>query len=213
MGAGHRTGPGGALISDGSTPERLLTATLEILRQRGYAAMSIKAVLHAAQALHGSLYHHFPGGKEELAAEALRRSGEAYRELIASYLRPGADVVDAVDRFFADGAEFLAAADFINMCPVASVAGEIATDNERLRAVTAAAFDSWLVAPIAAFERAGLDHDAATAVARQLLALAEGALLLARAQRDTAALDAARSAAVTITRAALARAPDHSARR
>src|SRR5690242_20447853 len=53
--------------------ERMVRAAVELFRERGYAATSFGDVLARSGAPRGSIYHHFPGGKEELAAEALSR--------------------------------------------------------------------------------------------------------------------------------------------
>ena len=60
------------------TRQRLVTAGADLFRHQGYAGTGVKQIVTAAQAPFGSMYHHFPGGKEELGAEAIRSSGALY---------------------------------------------------------------------------------------------------------------------------------------
>src|SRR5579863_6493114 len=65
-----------------STRQRILETSAELFRRQGYSATGVKQIVTAAQAPFGSLYHFFPGGKEELGAEAIRTSGALYELLI-----------------------------------------------------------------------------------------------------------------------------------
>ncbi len=126
------------------TRNRLLTATNESFRRRGYNGTSLKQVTEAAQAPTGSLYHFFPGGKDELAAEVITTSGAAYRELFEAIAdaadSPGAAVTD----FFDGAAAVLEETDFIDPCPIGTVAREVASTNEPLRVATERVFASWI---------------------------------------------------------------------
>ena len=64
------------------TRERILDSSGELFRRQGYAGTGIKAILTASDAPYGSLYHFFPGGKEELGAAALRQGGLTYLRLV-----------------------------------------------------------------------------------------------------------------------------------
>src|SRR4051812_40810317 len=98
------------------TRDRILAASSELFRQRGYAGTGLKAILAASDAPYGSLYHFFPGGKEELGAEALRVGGHVYLELVEAIFTPEADVVQAT-RDFCDGAAVVVeASDFADAC-------------------------------------------------------------------------------------------------
>ena len=81
----------------------------------------------------GSLYHHFPGGKTQIAREALLNAGVAYGLLIPTVIDPHDDLGDALEAVFVQAAEDMASTGFANMCPVGSVAGEVADTVEELR--------------------------------------------------------------------------------
>ena len=80
----------------------------ELLRVQGYAATGIQQLAQVAQAPTGSIYHHFRGGKREVAAAALRESGAAYIQLLPLLLDQHADLPTAIDAAFAAAADDIA---------------------------------------------------------------------------------------------------------
>ena len=67
-----------------STRERILYATAELFRRRGYAGTGLKQIVAEANAPFGSLYHHFPAGKQQLAEEVIRVGGAFFQELVTA---------------------------------------------------------------------------------------------------------------------------------
>ena len=116
-----------------STRERIVDASAELFRLQGYNATGVKQIVTAAQAPFGSLYHHFPGGKQELGVEVIHRSGAMYGELVMSVFDAAADIVTGVRDCFAGAAEVLRATDYADACPIETVALEVASSNEPLR--------------------------------------------------------------------------------
>jgi len=178
-----------------STRERILTASEELFRRQGYAGTGVKAILAASQAPYGSLYHFFPGGKEELGVAALRNGGETYRELVEVMFPPGADVVAATQAFFEGAAAVVAATDYADACPIATVALEVASTSEPMREAAAEAFESWLAVLTDRFVAAGIEAGRARELAIELFCAIEGAFLLSRTTRRTEALAVAGGAA------------------
>ncbi|MFV0315586.1 MAG: TetR family transcriptional regulator, partial [Microthrixaceae bacterium] len=86
-----------------STRDRIVTATNELFRTRGYHDTSLSAITAAATAPTGSIYYFFPGGKSSVAAAALRESGAAYEELFKLVAEAAPGPAAAVRAFF-DGA-------------------------------------------------------------------------------------------------------------
>jgi AcrR family transcriptional regulator len=166
------------------TRDRFLTATNESFRRRGYNGTSLKHVTAAAHAPTGSLYHFFPGGKDELAAEVITTSGAAYRELFEAIADAAATPGDAVIDFFEGAALVLEESDFIDPCPIGTVAREVASTNEPLRAATERVFQTWVDAAATRLAEAGIAHDNAEQLATAMIAALEGSFVLARAKRD-----------------------------
>src|SRR5215471_16029565 len=166
------------------TRDRLLTATNESFRRRGYNGTSLKHVPVAANAPTGSLYHFFPKGKDELTAEVITTSGAAYRELFETIADAAASPADAVTDFFDGAATVLEETDFIDPCPIGTVAREVASTNEPLRQATERVFASWIDAATTRLSAAGIATDEAARLATAMVAALEGGFVLARATRD-----------------------------
>ena len=171
-----------------STRDRILTATNELFRRNGFNGTSIKQITIAAQVPMGSLYHFFPGGKDQLAREAIETSGPAYQQLFEMIADEAASPSAAISDFFAGAAEVLEATDFIDICPIGTVAREVASTNDTLRLSTSKVFASWIAAMTARLQAAGIPGPEATGLATTVVASLEGGFMLARAARDTAPL-------------------------
>jgi AcrR family transcriptional regulator len=190
-----------------TTRDRLLAATNECFRRRGYNGTSVKHVTEAAGAPVGSLYHFFPGGKDELAEAALLASGDAYRQLFVMFADAAAGPAELVTDFFDGAADVLEQTDYVDPCPIGTVAREVASTNERLRVATASVFASWVDAAAARFVDAGIASADAEALASTLVAALEGGFVLARAARDAEPLRAIGREMRVLVHQALARVP------
>ena len=187
-----------------NTRERILEAGTELFRRQGYAGTGLKQLVAKADAPFGSLYHHFPGGKDELTAEVIRRSAGFYLDLFETEVGFDADPVTGTRRFFARAAETLEATDYADACPIAVVALEVASTNEPLREATHDVFEVWLAGLVHWFGSAGIDAADARRLAVHFLAALEGAFLLSRAAKDTEAMHATGEGVAAAVEAALA---------
>ena len=167
------------------TRERIIDASAELMRLRGYNATGIKQIVAAARAPFGSIYHHFPGGKEQLGAEAIRVSGKRYEELIPAIFDPAPDLPAAVRMFFAGAGAHPAETGYEDACPIATVALEVSSTSETMRLACADVFDSWVRAGMPRFTAAGLSDATARELVVAMICALEGAFVLARAQRST----------------------------
>jgi AcrR family transcriptional regulator len=193
-------------VTDVPTRERILYASAELFRRQGYAGTGLKQVVAQAEAPFGSLYHFFPAGKEELADEVLRTGGRFFLALYESIAESAPDLASTVREFFAGAADTLRSTDFADACPIATVAGEVASTHEVLRRASADVFESWLAALTKDAVEHGVAPVRARALALSVLAILEGAFLLGRSLRSTEPMDAAGAAAVALVSAALAEA-------
>ena len=172
----------------GESKGAFVEATQELLRRRGYAASGLGEIVARSGAPKGSLYFHFPGGKQELAVAAMERSAAQLRDAMAAVLDSSDDVDEAIGRLIDALAAGLEQSDFADGCPIATVALETAGESPQMRAAAQAAFDSWLEVLELRLTRDGLDPAEAQQRAVLVLAAIEGALILARARRDVAPL-------------------------
>jgi AcrR family transcriptional regulator len=186
-----------------SAKERILDASSELFRRQGLTGTGIKQILARAEAPFGSLYHHFPGGKDQLAAETITRAGEHYGRLVAGKLLAEPDLVAGMRAAFVAAGQDLAATGYADACPIETVALEVASTNEPLRLATAEVFDSWLDALTLMLAAEGIATAEARALAHVVLSALEGAFVLARATRRTDALDACADAMAQLVESAL----------
>jgi AcrR family transcriptional regulator len=170
------------------TRDRIVQAATELFRRQGLNGTSIKQITAAAGVTTGSLYHFYPAGKEQLAAEVIETSGAAYRDLFEMIADAAGDPVAAVHDFFEGAALALEDTDFIDPCPIGTIAREVASTSETLRETTTRVFDSWIAAAACRFERAGLPAAHAAELATCVVAAIEGGFVVARAARDADAL-------------------------
>jgi AcrR family transcriptional regulator len=173
------------------TRERILDSSGELFRRQGYMGTGVKQIIEEAGAPFGSLYHFFPGGKSELGAETIRRSGYLYGLLFPEYVGPDVELAAGVRGFFAGAAETLVETDYADACPIATVALEVSSVDEGLREACADVFDAWIDGGVARFTAAGIPRDRARALVIQMIAALEGAFVLSRALRSTEPLEAA----------------------
>jgi AcrR family transcriptional regulator len=174
-----------------TTRTRILETSAELFRRQGYNATGIKQIVTEAQAPFGSIYHHFPGGKEELGAEAVRLSGKLYEQLIPLVFDPAPDLPTGVRWFFAGAAQHLVETDYADACPIATVALEVSSSSETMRQACADVFESWVAAATDRFGAAGLDLARTRELIIGMIAALEGAFVLARAWRRTEPLEVA----------------------
>jgi TetR/AcrR family transcriptional regulator, lmrAB and yxaGH operons repressor len=186
------------------TRQRILDGAFALFRRQGYAATGLKAVLAEAGAPYGSLYHFFPGGKQELGVAVLDHGGRIYLELVEAFYPPGVDLVEATAGFFEGAAQVIEATDFADACPIATMALEVACTDEPMRQAAAAAFTSWLDVLVARLVGAGVDRRRADEVAVELFCAIEGAFLLSRVTRTAEPLRITGRSAATVVAAALA---------
>jgi len=153
-----------------------------LLRRQGYAATGLQQLVLEAEAPMGSMYFHFPNGKEQLAAEAVARSGSDLGEMLATLLG-GADTPAAVRAITAAMGADLKRSRWHNGCPIATTALEMAADSEAIRSATNAVFDRWELLFVQRMRADGIPLERARGIAPLIVAALEGALILARARR------------------------------
>jgi AcrR family transcriptional regulator len=135
----------------------------------------------------GALYHFFPGGKTSLAKAVLTESGAAYQALFELIAEESDGPADAVRAFFDGAADALEQGDFVDICPVGTVAGEVASTHDVLRVACDRVFVLWTEALAVRLERELTSRDA-NALATTIVATLLGAFVLARCRRDPAPL-------------------------
>jgi TetR/AcrR family transcriptional repressor of lmrAB and yxaGH operons len=189
--------PASAPRSDDAPPElpgsreRLIAAMGDALRRRGLHGIGLTELLQQAGAPKGVLYHHFPGGKTELAIAAIdAAAGRVLDGLDALIAEPSRDLGEALAGWLRAGLGRLTHSGYEAGCPLATVALESTADDAALRDALARAFGAIRQRLQAALQARGLPEARAQALAGLLLAAYEGALMQARVAADAAPMHA-----------------------
>ncbi|MBP7062598.1 TetR family transcriptional regulator [Ferrovibrio sp.] len=157
-----------------------LARIAEVFRSRGYEGASLSALSAASGLGKGSLYHYFPGGKEQMAAEVLAHIDAWFEAAIYAPLHSAQDAPAAIaamfgatERYFHGGGR---------VCLMGAFALDATRD--RFAAALQSYFARWVAALAAALRRAGMQQ--AQSQAEAVVAGIQGALTLARALDDAA---------------------------
>lgn len=168
--------------------ERMIRTAASLFRVQGFAATGWRQVIADSGAPWGSQAHHFPGGKEQLAVEAIALSGDGYGRLLRKVLADR-HPADAVARWIDLAAAHLAATEWADGCPVATLTLETAHNSTALATACATAYADWRTALTDAIAARGIPEPEAASLATLTLAAFEGGMLLARAERTTEPLE------------------------
>ncbi|MBZ9847225.1 TetR/AcrR family transcriptional regulator [Mesorhizobium sp. CA14] len=166
------------------TRTRMIEATALLLRQRGYHGTSLNDILSASAAPRGSLYFHFPGGKDQLVIEVTRASVADVTERLGAALLEESDPAVAVHHIYQSVARMLEENEFSLGCPVAPVVLDAPNDVPDLVEICRSAFEQWIGLLRQAFVRAGVPERRAQALALLVESSLEGLMVIARATRD-----------------------------
>ncbi|CAN7186644.1 TetR/AcrR family transcriptional regulator [Mycolicibacterium frederiksbergense] len=171
--------------SDQDARNRMVTGAADMLGRRGLSAMTVRELARHAGAPLGSTYHYFPGGKAQLAAEAVRwADAHTTAELRSA---AGAGPAAMLDALLRSWRESLVESDFQRGCAVLAVAVANSTDDDDAAPRDAAvfAFSNWTTLLVASLREAGVPHPEATDTATLIVAAVEGAVAMSRAERST----------------------------
>src|ERR1700728_1218774 len=172
--------------------ERMVRSAAQLIRRKGVSGTGMREIVTEADAPRGSLQHYFPGGKEQLVADALLWAGDVAARRTARSLRdlksrtPSALLASIVDTWRRD----LTNEQFSAGCPLVAAAADTAATSKRLREVLQRAFDGWLEPLSQSLVDVGVPQERSDNLAVLIIAALEGAIILARIRRDLTPFDA-----------------------
>lgn len=173
------------------TKARLAQSMLELIQTSGYSGTGLNAVIEHASAPKGSVYFHFPDGKEGLGIAAIELAKQQFEALIIQAALDGGGAAEAAKIAIQTLAAIISDSDFRLGCPVSVVTLEMGDSNERLRQACASAFESWIAPTAALLEADGVGSDQANSLATVIVSTIEGAVIVSRAMKSTQPLLAA----------------------
>jgi TetR/AcrR family transcriptional repressor of lmrAB and yxaGH operons len=178
-----------AMAKAADSKGKTLAAAARLFRQQGYHGTALHDILTAGGSPRGSLYFHFPKGKEQIGAAALTLAGEAVRQAIAKAAETSENAEMFLTRIVRGMASDLEKSDYKEGCPIATTALETAAQSEVLGAATRSGLF-----------RLGMPAGDADVAATTVLSQLEGALLLARTYRSLEPLRRAEQAVKLLVR-------------
>jgi AcrR family transcriptional regulator len=182
-----------AVIADGDEQtgndvrERMTRSAASLFGERGFSGTGLRDVIAHSSTPRGSIYHHFAGGKAELAREAVRHAADAVAARVGDAARTG-DPIATLHAWVDYWRDALRESGFRAGSAVLAVAAE-PDEQTGARAEAAAAFDGWAEAFGATLQGAGVKRKKAARLAMLAVTAIEGAVVVSRARGDTLALD------------------------
>jgi TetR/AcrR family transcriptional repressor of lmrAB and yxaGH operons len=158
----------------------LLPAMAEVFREHGYEGASIALISEKTGLGKGSLYHFFPGGKEEMAAAVLREIEAWFTTRIFAPLQWDSDPGAAIDQMFRAVLEYFDSGR--RVCLVGAFA--LASSRDLFAKPVRSYFTVWREALSAALVRAGHNRSSSYQLAEEVLAGIQGSLVLTRGLSD-----------------------------
>ena len=170
-------------MAEPGTRDRILEATAELYRRQGMSATGLKQISSAAKAPFGSIYHHFPGGKESITAEVIRCEGVRYGEFVDAQLAH-TDPATGIPQLFENAGKHMESQDYSEACSIETIALEVASTHELLRQESATVFEGWLTGIADWFGQLDITEEQSRRLAVITLTALEGAFVLCRTLRS-----------------------------
>jgi TetR/AcrR family transcriptional regulator, lmrAB and yxaGH operons repressor len=186
------------------TRERMIETTAGLVHRRGFHGTSLNEILAESGAPRGSLYYHFPGGKEELVLEATRQGVARITQFLKEVFTEAPDAAEAVRAFIEAAAHELRDSGFVFGCPVAPIVLD-SPESSVLAETCREGLEEWQRVLVEGLGSEGIERGRAESLATMIVCGLEGGLILARARRDIAPLDAVAEELASMVQSALPR--------
>ena len=180
--------------------ERILEAASTLMEMQGYAATGLSQILRDSDTPRGSLYYYFPGGKEELAVEAIQRKSRMAETKLREIMEAFSDPAEAVQALVEGIAKHMIQTDCQRGGPLAIVALEVASTNENLRMACHNAYAHRQHVLMEKLTDAGFDSQQAEELATTIVSAIEGGIILSRTANDPAPLKQVGTTLATLIR-------------
>ncbi|SEH03206.1 DNA-binding transcriptional regulator, AcrR family [Nonomuraea solani] len=173
------------------TRERIVRTTSRLMQRQGYEATGLKQISQEAEATLGSVYHFFPGGKRELAVEAVRHGDREFADFLRTAFAGDDDPAAAIIACTRDLATGLRESDWLDGCPVTTTALECAGRVPEIQEAAEQAYENWRTLVRDRLRQSGLAEDVAHDLAHTVINTLEGAELSAQVSQSEAPLEIA----------------------
>ncbi|HIW11952.1 MAG TPA: TetR/AcrR family transcriptional regulator [Candidatus Salinicoccus stercoripullorum] len=171
-----------------NTREELIQATAKLLQTKGYVGTGMNDIIQLSGAPKGSIYYHFPQGKEQLTIEAVNWTKEKVTEYIKERLSLHNDPVQSIQEFIVDSGERFEKDNYFCGVPITALVLETSSTSENLRKSCNEVFEAWGNEFSKVLKANGYENDRANEMGMLINSLIQGALVISLASKDPAAL-------------------------
>lgn len=168
----------------GETRERIIQTAAYLFQLQGYHATGLNQIIEESKSPRGSVYYHFPDGKEELAIEAVKYTGRTIEEQIKESMAQILDPVEAIQHFIGVTSSQFADPENVKGIPVGLLASETALISEPLRCTCVEVFNSWAKVFAKKLIQHGFEAEEAEQLGMTLNSMIEGGIMFSLAHKD-----------------------------
>jgi TetR/AcrR family transcriptional repressor of lmrAB and yxaGH operons len=165
--------------------DQIVETTCGLLEAQGYHATGLNQIVKESGSPKGSLYYYFPGGKDELIAEAIQRTGQAVKKRVSDFLAQKEDPAEAISDFIRFLASLIETSAYKSGGPITAVAMETASTNEQLSKECSEVYQMWHAVFAEKLVQGGFVPERAASLASLIVAALEGSTLLSRTHKST----------------------------
>lgn len=162
----------------------LILAAAELFRKQGYAATGTAAILKRSGAPRGSLYHYFPGGKEEIGAAAIIAAGKVLSRTISDIAADVDTTAQFLEKYAVKLATWMEKSGFRDGNPVTTIVLETVPQSDLITREAEKSYAVWCNRIAELLEKDGWPKARQQATAEMILAALDGALIGARIKQD-----------------------------
>ncbi|MFD1451224.1 MULTISPECIES: TetR/AcrR family transcriptional regulator [Oceanobacillus] len=171
-----------------NTKDEIIRTTAKLIQEKGYVGTGLKEIIEQSGAPRGSIYYHFPDGKEQIALEAVKWTREAVRSFIQEELSKHEDALIAIQSFILDSADRFEKNRYFVGVPIAALILETSSTNDNLRKSCEGAFETWSLEFMKKLQENGYEESIAKKLGTIINTMIQGALVAALASKHAESL-------------------------
>ncbi|RPK10750.1 TetR/AcrR family transcriptional regulator [Priestia endophytica] len=168
----------------GEARERIIQTAAYLFQLQGYHATGLNQIIKESGSPRGSVYYHFPNGKEELAIEAVKYTGKYIEEQLKESMAKSLDPVEAIQHFISVTANQFNDPEHIEGIPVGLLASETALISEPLRCTCVEVFKNWADIFTGKLMQYGYEKEEAEELGMTINSMIEGGIMFSLAHKD-----------------------------
>jgi len=162
----------------------ILKAAARLFRRNGYAATGLNEIIAASSAPKGSLYHYFPGGKDELGASTVQMAGEMVSNTLKELATATTSPEEFAEKYCDRLAHWIRLSKFRDGCPISTILLEKSGTSDAIRKAGQDSFSDWKSVFEDVLRRDGMGQIQAQEKATLLVCAVQGAILLSRVEQS-----------------------------